>query len=296
IKQTTSYLYMENQYFRWPVLVEEFLSHWKTMRKGRAGPIHWFTVTNSSDSAIGDGTLTTNNMLKLLGRQDVMPNVAKKVRVEELEAEREKLALANSNIRGMLGIPAPLDKATAERVKALDEEIAKHKRAVQEAEGKIKKQEEIPEPEEDRQFTQKLGYELDDTPGIKAHICTLVADNAWQEVYVHSKVTIIDDVFTVISSANLNTRSMEKDTELGIILEAGEVARDLRKRLWDLHTKQNAAANPEGMYNYNVAKNAFDVWGRLMRNNRLARMNGDIKPLYPLRQFFRPNPKVSRAD
>ncbi|MCX2961810.1 phospholipase D-like domain-containing protein [Rodentibacter caecimuris] len=159
----------------------------------------------------------------------------------------------------------------------------------------MKKHEEIPEPEENRQFTQKLGYELDDTPGIKAHICTLVADNAWQEVYVHSKVTIIDDVFTVISSANLNTRSMEKDTELGIILEAGEVACDLRKQLWGLHTKQNAAANPEGMHDYEVAKKAFREWGKLMNDNRETKIKG-LKPLYPLRQFFRANPKVSRAD
>ena len=67
IQQTTSYIYTENQYFRWPVLAEEFLSHWKNMRKGRPGPIHWFVVTNSSDSGIGSGTFTTNNMLKLLG-------------------------------------------------------------------------------------------------------------------------------------------------------------------------------------------------------------------------------------
>ncbi|WP_239689724.1 phospholipase D-like domain-containing protein, partial [Rodentibacter caecimuris] len=150
--------------------------------------------------------------------------------------------------------------------------------------------------QEETNLTKELGYEISDTPGIKAHICTLVADNAWQEVYVHSKVTIIDDVFTVISSANLNTRSMEKDTELGIILEAGEVARDLRKQLWGLHTKQNAAANPEGMYNYNVAEDVFDVWGKLLENNRQAKKEKSSKPLYPLRQFFRPNPKVSRAD
>ena len=92
IKQTTSYLYTENQYFRWPALVEEFLAHWKTMRQGRPGPIHWFVVTNSSDGGIGDGTFTTNNMLKLLGRQDVMPNVAKNVRLEELEAERNRIS------------------------------------------------------------------------------------------------------------------------------------------------------------------------------------------------------------
>ena len=44
------------------------------MRQGRPGPIHWFVVTNSSDGGIGDGTFNTNSMLKLLGRQDVMPN------------------------------------------------------------------------------------------------------------------------------------------------------------------------------------------------------------------------------
>jgi len=294
IKQTTSYLYTENQYFRWPTLVEEFLAHWKTMRQGRPGPIHWFVVTNSSDGGIGDGTFNTNSMLKLLGRQDVMPNVARNVRLEELEAEKKRISL--TNIRGTLGIPAPLDKTTEARLKKLNEQIAAHKKAVEEAERKVEKKEDVPEPEEDRQFTQKLGYELKDTPGIKAHICTLVADNAWQEVYVHSKVTIMDDTFTIISSANLNTRSMEKDTELGIILQTGEVARNLRKRLWSLHTKKNAAANPDGMHDYNVAENVFKEWGLLIKANREAKVSGNVKPLYPLRQFFRPNPTVSRKD
>ena len=293
IQQTTSYIYTENQYFRWPVLAEEFLSHWKNMRKGRPGPIHWFVVTNSSDSGIGSGTFTTNNMLKLLGRQDVMPNVARNVNLEELETEKSRIAL--SNPKGTLGVPGPLDETRKARIKALDAEIESRKKDLENEKQKIKKGD-IAEPEEDRQFTQKLGYELKDTPGIKAHICTLVADNAWQEVYVHSKVTIMDDTFTIISSANLNTRSMEKDTELGIILQTGEVAHDLRKRLWSLHTKKNAAANPDGMHDYNVAMNAFYVWGELIKDNREAKVSGNVKPLYPLRQFFRPNPKVSKLD
>ena len=293
IQQTTSYIYTENQYFRWPVLAEEFLSHWKNMRKGRPGPIHWFVVTNSSDSGIGSGTFTTNNMLKLLGRQEVMPNVARNVNLEELETEKSRIAL--SNPKGTLGVPGPLDETRKARIKALDAEIESRKKDLENEKQKIKKGD-IAEPEEDRQFTQKLGYEFKDTPGIKAHICTLVADNAWQEVYVHSKVTIMDDTFTIISSANLNTRSMEKDTELGIILQTGEVARDLRKRLWSLHTKKNAAANPDGMHDYNVAKNAFDVWIKLLEDNRQAKKEKSSKPLYPLRQFFRPNPKVSRKD
>jgi len=293
IQQTTSYIYTENQYFRWPVLAEEFLSHWKNMRKGRPGPIHWFVVTNSSDSGIGSGTFTTNNMLKLLGRQDVMPNVARNVNLEELETEKSRIAL--SNPKGTLGVPGPLDETRKARIKALDAEIESRKKDLENEKQKIKKGD-IAEPEEDRQFTQKLGYEFKDTPGIKAHICTLVADNAWQEVYVHSKVTIMDDTFTIISSANLNTRSMEKDTELGIILQTGEVARDLRKRLWSLHTKKNAAANPDGMHDYNVAKQVFAVWKVLLDDNRKAKKEKSSKPLYPLRQFFRPNPTVSRKD
>ena len=293
IQQTTSYIYTENQYFRWPVLAEEFLSHWKNMRKGRPGPIHWFVVTNSSDSGIGSGTFTTNNMLKLLGRQDVMPNVARNVNLEELETEKSRIAL--SNPKGTLGVPGPLDETRKARIKALDAEIESRKKDLENEKQKIKKGD-IAEPEEDRQFTQKLGYEFKDTPGIKAHICTLVADNAWQEVYVHSKVTIMDDTFTIISSANLNTRSMEKDTELGIILQTGEVARDLRKRLWSLHTKKNAAANLDGMHDYNVAESAFDEWKDLLDANRQAKKEKSSKPLYPLRQFFRPNPKVSRKD
>ena len=40
---------------------------------GRADPIYWFVVTNSSDEGIGSGTINTDKMFELLGRQDVMP-------------------------------------------------------------------------------------------------------------------------------------------------------------------------------------------------------------------------------
>ncbi|WP_257812039.1 phospholipase D-like domain-containing protein [Aggregatibacter actinomycetemcomitans] len=308
IQQVTSYIYTENQYFRWPVLVEEFLSHWKKMRKGRAGPIHWFVVTNSSDGGISAGTYTTSTMLALLGRQDMMPNVARQVRLEELEAEQQALSryVSLMDYRDFSFTSPEVQKSLQaeiktkfERLEKVNEQIERNKKAVEEAEHKIKNKEAIPEPDEDPEFTQNLGYvleELEDTPGIKVHICTLVANNAWQEVYVHSKVTLMDDAFTIISSANLNTRSMEKDSELGIILEAGEVAQGLRKRLWGLHTGQDAEANPDNMHNYNVAKEAFKIWGNLMKENLDKKRKGIKQPLYPLRQFFRPNPDISRKD
>ncbi|KND84773.1 hypothetical protein H5P1_0206980, partial [Aggregatibacter actinomycetemcomitans serotype a str. H5P1] len=144
-----------------------------------------------------------------------------------------------------------------------------------------------------------------------AHICTLMPKDENgnyvhrykdkkgkelpAEVYVHSKVTIMDDVFTVISSANLNTRSMQVDTELGIIMECNEVAEGLRKRLWDLHTNKNGAANPDDMHDYEVAKRAFNMWKDLLESNKRAQNDGTF-PDCALREFYRADPTVSRSD
>ena len=134
----------------------------------------------------------------------------------------------------------------------------------------------------------------------------MTASNAWKEVYIHSKVSIIDDVFTVISSANLNTRSMQVDTELGIFTENGAVARKLRKDLWKLHTRNlqkannevgkfNNVANPDAMNDPNIAKIAFDQWEKIMQINK-ANIKDGKPPLHPLCEFLRLDPKISQLD
>ena len=294
IKRVTSYIYTENQYFRWPPLAEAFIKHWQNLRsKGRSAnmPIHWFVVTNSSDDGLGKGTYTTNKMLEKLGRQDVMPNVAltHTDRIEFLEA-----SLGNNHAQG---------QGSASTIAKWKRELAELKESQKQRSGTrersyTKNAEEVREKE----FVKKLKKEL----GVKVHVCTLTASNAWKEVYIHSKVTIIDDVFTVISSANLNTRSMQVDTELGIFTENGEVARKLRKDLWRLHTRDlnkanNAAgkfdnvANPEGMNDPNIAKKAFDQWERIMQRNKTNIKDGK-PPLYPLCEFLRLDPKISQLD
>ncbi len=294
IKQTTSYIYTENQYFRFPPLVREFISHWETIKNnGRTeGPIHWFTVTNSSDEGIGVGTYTTNEMFKLLGKQDVMPGVARNIKLNELEAQlgmakKREFRLYNESMKA----PTAEGKAVAaaefeknqQEIQRIEKEIGEIKAKQHEEQktqeagkaGPTKKEGELNQIEsselgqEEPNLTKELGYEISDTPGIKAHICTLMpkdengkyvhtykknGKDTPAEVYVHSKVTIMDDVFTVISSANLNTRSMQVDTELGIIMECADVAEGLRKRLWDLHTNKNFAANPDDMHDYAVAE------------------------------------------
>ena len=292
IKRVTSYIYTENQYFRWPPLAEAFIKHWQNLRsKGRSAnmPIHWFVVTNSSDDGLGKGTYTTNKMLEKLGRQDVMPNVAltHTDRIEFLEA-----SLGNNHAQGSASTIAKWKSELAELKARQKQRSGTRERSY------TKNAEEVREKE----FVKKLKKEL----GVKVHVCTLTASNAWKEVYIHSKVTIIDDVFTVISSANLNSRSMQVDTELGIFTENGAVARKLRKDLWRLHTRDlnkanNAAgkfdnvANPEGMNDPNIAKNAFNRWGELIKMNQ-DRIKEGKPPLHPLCEFLRLDPKVSRLD
>lgn len=336
IKQTTSYIYTENQYFRFPPLVREFISHWETIKNnGRTeGPIHWFTVTNSSDEGIGAGTYTTNEMFKLLGKQDVMPGVARNIKLNELEtqlgmAKKREFRLYNESMKaptaeGKTVAAAEFEKNQQE-IQRIEKEIGeiKEKQQIEEKKtqeagkaGSAKKEGELNQIEsselgqEEPNLTKELGYEISDTPGIKAHICTLMpkdengkyvhtykknGKDTPAEVYVHSKVTIMDDVFTVISSANLNTRSMQVDTELGIIMECADVAEGLRKRLWDLHTNKNSAANPDDMHDYAVAKKAFNIWKDLIRASKDS-IELKIAPECALREFYRADPTVSRSD
>ena len=57
----------------------------------------------------------------------------------------------------------------------------------------------------------------------------------YRPIYVHAKVTIVDDVWSTLGSANLNNRGMRDDTELNVATLDGELARSLRMVLWAEH-------------------------------------------------------------
>jgi len=91
-------------------------------------------------------------------------------------------------------------------------------------------------------------------------------------IYVHAKTVVIDDVFVMLGSDNMNRRSWTHDSELSIAVldeEADEriprdpaglgdgarrFARDLRLRLWREHL---GATTDDGLVN---AHEAFDRW------------------------------------
>ena len=130
-------------------------------------------------------------------------------------------------------------------------------------------------------------------PGLKIHICTLVAPdspaNNWMPVYVHSKVMIIDDVFLTHGSANINTRSMEVDSELNISHEHMGVTQPLRRQLWNIHTKgiNNGASDAPDI--------AFKAWDYIIKQNASNQLNG-IAPVASLVGFSRSSTKQSRMD
>ena len=88
----------------------------------------------------------------------------------------------------------------------------------------------------------------------KVVVCTRVAPDgtvskATQHAYVHAKVTIVDDKFAIIGSANANARGYSHDSEVvaGIFDEscddtlAVHFAHKLRMRLWAEHLQMSEA-------------------------------------------------------
>jgi phosphatidylserine/phosphatidylglycerophosphate/cardiolipin synthase-like enzyme len=101
-------------------------------------------------------------------------------------------------------------------------------------------------------------------------------------IYVHAKTVVIDDVFAMIGSDNMNRRSWTHDSEVSIaVLDAERderqpsdpgglgdgarrFARDLRLRLWREHlgvTSDEGLLDPiEGSARWRAAATALDAW------------------------------------
>lgn len=84
------------------------------------------------------------------------------------------------------------------------------------------------------------------------------------QVYVHSKLLIVDDVYCSIGSANANPRSFEVDTEIAIGWYNAELVKELRLRLWkELLGPQRAMATWK-------ANNFLRQWNRIAARNARA--------------------------
>jgi phosphatidylserine/phosphatidylglycerophosphate/cardiolipin synthase-like enzyme len=134
----------------------------------------------------------------------------------------------------------------------------------------------------------------EDIPGLKVLVCTLVAPDSppkkWVDVYIHSKLMIIDDVFTTLGSTNINTRSMEVDSELNICVEDPAVARPLRKQLWEIHAGKEGAGDDVG--------EAFETWNNIALYNAASRDDSECvkSPKRSITEFRRESPSRTYKD
>lgn len=139
--------------------------------------------------------------------------------------------------------------------------------------GKKKKDKPQPDP-----LHRPSKQELEKTTGLKISVARLRTSNgldannkpAYREIYIHSKLMLIDDVFVTLGSANLNQRSMAVDSEINIAATGQVWAADLRKRVFDLHT--NGAVSGSGTRA--EIPDVFGDWGTKMAKNSLAMKDG----------------------
>ncbi|MGK5068547.1 phospholipase D-like domain-containing protein [Janthinobacterium sp. RT4P48] len=92
----------------------------------------------------------------------------------------------------------------------------------------------------------------------------------YREIYIHSKLMLVDDVFMTLGSANLNQRSMAVDSEINIATIDRRVAHDLRKRVWRMHS--GGLVDGGGGTKAEIVL-AFENWTKLMVENRKRKFN-----------------------
>jgi phosphatidylserine/phosphatidylglycerophosphate/cardiolipin synthase-like enzyme len=262
VNNATQFIYIENQYFRWPPLAELIKKVAAAQTEGGRdpglhGPLHLFVITNAGDDSVGAGTRNTQRMLESLGRAETIPEVTKLRRIEQVKAQASPRPM-----------PEPRDRAGHRELAEWQAELDWHIKQIQDS-----------------------TIEPEDIPGLKVHLCSLVAPDSpgwqWMPVYVHSKLMIVDDVFTTHGSANINTRSMQVDSELNIAHEWMSVTQALRRRLWDLHTDGKGVQEDVGK--------AFRAWQEIIKKNKEYR-DDEAEPYAPLVEFYYGKAKLSDLD
>jgi len=316
VNNVTSYIFIENQYFRFPPLADKIKAAARAQQQaGRQAPIYLFVITNSTDDGVGKGSVNTYRMLEALGRRDTMPGISKAYEMDDAQArlgqaeqkmKRARLVLNNPALYpdktlppGQVAAKAQLEQARAEYQQAQ----ASHAQRKAEAEAIAK--------------GQDVDIPTVDIPGLKTLVCTLVAPDSpagdWRETYIHAKLMLVNDCFTTLGSANINTRSMEVDSELNLLTNHSDIARALRRKLWSMHTSRPADphippdppllaqarndANPEGMGRFEPANAAYQAWQTIIDANKAAiKAKNKGKPIAALRGMLRRSAERSNSD
>ena len=307
VSNATQCIHIENQYFRWPPLADKIKAcAARQTAWGRTpeqhGSLYLFVITNTSDEGMGDGTVNTYRMLDSLGRADTIPEVARDQRLQDIDAQLDQNQKAMDPLlarRDALDSQARMLQGTGsadlnDRYAPINAQLAPLQARQQQLEDAKARLSPLSAKERAAGSTRTPeAIQQADIPGLKVQVATLVAPDTpdgqpWQEVYIHAKLMLVDDTFMTLGSANINTRSMQTDSELNIAHHRPEITGPLRARQWAKYTDGKVT---QGM----SLKDAYKAWTNLMRAN-LERRAQHQQPIAQLAEFLRSSGKITNKD
>ena len=98
-----------------------------------------------------------------------------------------------------------------------------------------------------------------------------VRPRRYREIYIHSKLMLVDDTFITVGSANLNARSMVGDSEFNICTDDVAFSSNARRRIWANLAGSDADG---GDGSPSAAALTFLKWQDRMANNKTGRPGG----------------------
>lgn len=248
LSNARNYVYFENQYFRSSELAMLIRETRRKLKaKGWKRDFYIFVVTNVPDD---HGRMNTYDMLHALGKSDRMPEIEKKQDGEEPKGD--SVSLRSRDLEG-IHIHVCTLKSTGQ------------------------------------QYRPGAAYATGGSGPMGLPGYAVVPPSyttVYKDIYVHSKLLLVDDVFFTLGSANVNIRSMEVDSELNIAMPSPEVTKAWRQHLWKIHTNRQPSDDPV---------TEFETWSHVVAEN--ARDYNAGKSLRAsLIDFYDDSKSGSRAD
>lgn len=245
-----NYIYMENQYFFYPEFARHLIA---TRQKFRED---WIKKSNKSVAEMPQLYLFV--VIPHPERDQMVPRTYETLRelgylkkVDGLEAMPKQAALSDKGSRDLAGNSSHGASTGG--------------------------------PVLDRLSVQKLQEQL----GLNVAVARLRTsgpdangDMAYREIYIHSKLMIIDDIFITVGSANLNLRSMSVDSEINIAATGSVYAADLRNQVFELHS----GGDIRGSGDPKQLSDEFMNWNKRMKKNLDVRIGG----VQPMQGFLLP--------
>ncbi|MDZ4359644.1 MAG: phospholipase D-like domain-containing protein [Variovorax sp.] len=240
-----NYIFVENQYFQlaeWPRMLKDLRKRYREgmcaagAKPADTAPLYLFVVIPQPER--GQMVPRTYDTVGGLGAGAQMGTYDRRVQGERQRRQAGERAKGGSVGASVDAVPADakaqLDDLGIETLVAMlmtwdaDNE-ARHIR-IRARDNDAQAQAAAQQSEKNAKAGVNAG-QPDDVDPQNLTECT-ITPGRYREIYIHSKLMFVDDVYTTLGSANLNARSMAADSELNLCTEEWAFTKAARKRVW----------------------------------------------------------------